>query len=230
MRNFVVLSLTVLLAPMLVQATPLLNLPAYPVTANQNPFTATQSLLTIVLTGVGTGWDVQDYVPYLGWCAEREDTSYVLGDTVVRLYASLDPNTPSQGNLALPGSMVSNNWPKINYMLNHKQGTVDDVQYVIWYYVNGGSVNGLSPTAATSAMIADADLNGGSFYPSVAQKIAVILFQDGRGGLTQDTFIEVTLTAPEPGTLATFLGASSLLLAFAWRQRKRSRPSPRTWS
>lgn len=201
LRNFLFLALTALV-PQLAQA---INLPTFPVTANQDPFSATQSLLVIKLTGVGTGYDVADGVPYLGWCAEREDTSYVFGNTSVTLYNSIDPATPSQGNLALPGGMANPNWPKVNYVLNHKQGTANDVQYVIWFYVNGGVVNGLPATAATASMIAAANASGGSFIPGPGQVTAVILYQDGRGGSAQDTLIEVALPQTANGALGDYV-------------------------
>src|SRR5260370_15293442 len=78
-----------------------LNLPSYPVQAVQDDLAANgQSLVLITLSGVGTGYDVQDGVGYKGWCGEKESTSFSF-QTSTTLYSSYNP--------ALPGGIANVN-------------------------------------------------------------------------------------------------------------------------
>jgi hypothetical protein len=71
------------------------------------------------------------------------------------------------------------NWPKVNYILNHKQGNGIDVQVAIWHFIGGpvppwDPVYG-TPSPAALAMIADANANGATFVPTSDQISAVIV-------------------------------------------------------
>jgi hypothetical protein len=111
-----------------------------------------------------------------GWCV---DTSVIMARGVPHtntFYCSL--NTPVLTNI---------NWAAINYILNHKQGSVTDVQYAIWYFSNG--VTPLDPTV--SAMIIAALANPG-YKPCTGQIVAIIGIPSDHVN-AQDTIFEYTM-------------------------------------
>ena len=172
----------------------LLGLPAAPVTASHGPWNAGTmgSTLDVTLSNVGAGFDVIDGM-YAAWCVEDNHMDDAPDGSSVTLYDSTDPALPA--DLAAP-------WDKINYLLNHKQGTAQDVQVALWLLT--GTFDGTFPlTAAAQAMFDDANANGAGFVPTTGQLIGVILFADGFGaGGYQDTMIEVLIPRDggDPGT------------------------------
>jgi len=172
-----------------------LNLPTVPVgvSQSQNPSVATNSYLVVTLSSVPSGFDVSNG-NYLAWCGESQNTTVDTNPKTAILYSTYDP--------ALPVTMQNANWPKVNYVLNHKQGTPDDIQQAIWVLLNGnlydftGSVT--TPSTLAQAMISDANSNGGGFTPSGGQVTAVVVYQDGYAGTWQDTIIEVKVPSTAP--------------------------------
>jgi hypothetical protein len=73
----------------------------------------------------------------------------------------------------------------VNYIINHKQGTVNDIQAAIWYFVNGGF---MPSTPAGQAMVNDALANGEGFYPGTGGMLAVLCLLGNR---VQLTFVEI---------------------------------------
>jgi len=121
---------------------------------------------------------------YLGWCAQKNILMTRGVDHSVRLYSSYDPN--------MPESHKSENWSKINYVLNHKQGSRDSIQAVIWYYI---SLDVYPSDSDAQAMISDADQNGSDFIPDVEEILAIIV----EGVQTiQRSFFEYTLPTLPP--------------------------------
>lgn len=162
-------------------AGPALDLPPGPVQAvHAHP--GADSFFDITLSGVGPGHDVADGVAYTGWCAEdngRPNTS------PVTLWNSDDP--------ALPGNLAGFPWDRVNYLLNHKQGTWRDVQAALWLLTLGVS-NALPVTPPAQAMLADAHANGAGFVPAPGQVVVAVLVTGDRGLGTegfQDTLIEL---------------------------------------
>jgi len=142
------------------------------------------SWFDMTLLGIPPGYDVTNG-PYLGWCVQK-DTSMTRGvNHTVLLYSSYDPG--------MPVHFRNDNWDKVNYMLNHKQGGRETIQNVIWYYICDDPY----PTNDTlaQAMINDANANAsnGSFVPQPGQKIAILV--DVINGIysIQRTFFELTL-------------------------------------
>jgi hypothetical protein len=170
---------------------PQLNLPAHPVNILQDGLNNTESLFIVTLTGVGTGFSVQDGTPYLGWCGDQEPLGYDIVSTAT-LYSSYGSNLPA--NATLGGK-----WPMVNYILNHKQGNFGDVQRAIWIVINGTSLGTFPQSAQSDAMVTAAQTNGTNFIPQSGQIVAVLLYQDGYGGAAQDSFIEVTVPPPGNG-------------------------------
>lgn len=80
-----------------------------------------------------------------------------------------------------PDHLTHENWHKINYILNHKQGTRYDVQRAIWYFVNFGewewNYTGYMDEPVTDSvydMIDDANENSHLWCPECGDTIAVI--------------------------------------------------------
>jgi len=125
----------------------------------------TESYFVTVLSDVPAGYDVENGT-YAGWCVDR--TADMLRSPAVhtvRLYSSIEP----------PGTLAAEKWDMVNYVLNHKQGSAEDIQQAIWYFIN--LVGNYTPTSGVAwAIINDAIANGNGFIPGYGQTIAVICF------------------------------------------------------
>jgi hypothetical protein len=192
-----VLMLSGILMTSAIAADPFPNLPPTPVTITQGPLTIYTYPFDSTLSGVPAGYDVANGV-YVGWCVDlvgivtRGGPGYE-----VMLYSSLTP----------PAEVASIPWDMINYIINNKQGTGTDVQEAIWYFVNGGAWPTLAelpgwpfatpPSAAASAMVADALANGVGFVPGPGELLAVICLPTDV--TAQDTIIELTVPQLAPG-------------------------------
>jgi hypothetical protein len=153
------------------------NLPSGTVTlgiANTTPWTFPW---TVVLSGVGAGFDVSDG-SYTGWCV---DTEHYIDRTLtypVNLYSSYDPS------LASMPATAGVDWNRINYVLNNKDaGTADDIQAVLWYIVSGDWLTdaawGYTHTTEADAILADAMANGAGYEPEEGDILAVICLPVG---------------------------------------------------
>ena len=124
-------------------------------------FDGTISYFDVTLSDVPSGYDVTNG-NYLGWCVQLGLEMPTGQPHLIKMYSTYDDSMPIY--------CYNTNWPKVNYILNNKQGNEEDVQHAIWYFINGMNTN--RPFALS--MIADAEANGGSFYPTPGQKIAII--------------------------------------------------------
>lgn len=133
------------------------------------------------LSNVPAGHSVWDGA-WLGWCVDQGHYIQPGNQYTVYLYSSYDPDMPDYAK--------DEDWDKVNYIINHKQGVPDDVQNAIWYYINGGHWPS-DPDA--QAMINDAEANGEGFEPMPGEWFAVILdpVENTNGDRSQLTFIEV---------------------------------------
>jgi hypothetical protein len=125
----------------------------------------TESHFNMNLSDLPSGYDVINGT-YRGWCVDI--TGEMLRSPAfheVRLYSSLNP----------PGQLTNERWDMVNYILNHKQGTPEDIQDAIWSFVN---MNGGSSPITTVAWILrnDSLQHGNGFVPTYGQVIAVICF------------------------------------------------------
>jgi hypothetical protein len=100
-----------------------------------------------------------------------------------------------------PGNYAGISWDKINYLLNHKQGTAgdipttfEDVQVALWMIAGTYWHGTFDVTTAVNDLVTDVHANGTGFTPSGDDVVAVILCADGLGSDPyQDTIIEVSL-------------------------------------
>jgi uncharacterized repeat protein (TIGR01451 family) len=154
-----------------------IKLPTIPVILNV--VNGTVSYYDLTLSGVPAGnYDVTNG-HYLCWCIDRHVVMPRGVNHSVTLYSSY--------NLNLPAIVQSENWSKINYILNHKNGyDKTAIQDAIWYFMN--HLPTTNPSAL--ALIQNANTNGTTFKPYVGQIIAVIAV----GSLQiQNTIFEVRL-------------------------------------
>ncbi|MDH7506311.1 MAG: PKD domain-containing protein [Candidatus Thermoplasmatota archaeon] len=145
-----------------ISSTPSLNLPPKTCDIKMRAEDGVNSWFNIYLLNVPSGYDVVDGL-YPGWCAQKDIQMNGKVNHSICLYSSYDPN--------LPESYKSENWSKINYVLNHKKGDKNSIQKVIWFYISLEGYPKDDPDA--KAMIADAD-NNSDFVPQPGQIIAII--------------------------------------------------------
>jgi hypothetical protein len=183
---------------------PAINLPPGTFDAIVSEYPYALSYFQFSFTGVPSGYDVSSGL-YNAWSVQESEYIYVSTHYNVTFYSSYDPANPYPDD---------GNWPKVNYIINHKQGTVDDVQAAIWYFIDGQTMPTTQPGID---MVNDANANGASFVPAPGQLIAVVCWI---GPTVMTSFIEVTIppgsVVPEVpiGTVAA--SASMIIALFAY--------------
>jgi len=156
---------------------PVENLPSGVTLTAYHP--GSSSYFDSIISDVLPGYDIMNG-EYKGWCVQLG--LYIPLETphTVDLYSSCD-------DLGMPDSFQNENWSKVNYVLNNKQGGQDDVQDVIWYYTSAGEYP-TDPDAQT--MIINAELYGMDFCPEPGQVVAILA--DG-GDSIQRTIFELLI-------------------------------------
>jgi hypothetical protein len=134
----------------------------------------TTSYLVSTLSGVPAGFDVHNGA-YPGWCVDRSVTMIRSVSHNVTLYSSLSP----------PSALSSINWIAINYILNHKQGAMMDVQQAIWHFTNA-----FSPISGTAQAMVNAANAHPSYDPTTGAILAVICLRQTHIGV-QNSIIEL---------------------------------------
>jgi len=156
----------------------------------------TESYFDTKLTKVPSGYDVTN-VTYHGWCVDRRTEMIRSPAThMVLLLSSLNPK----------GEFANKAWDLVNYILNHKQGSVQDIQQAIWYVIEDGNYIPTSPTAWT--IINDTIENGNGFVPAQGGIVAVICyptFMFPNQGTVQISIIEVETTPVVPEFPSAFV-------------------------
>jgi hypothetical protein len=132
------------------------------------------------LSGVLEGHDVGNGV-YTAWCVET--TVYMTPGVAYTayLYTSYDPDMPDWAK--------DIDWPRINYVINHKLGpTWGPVQDAIWYFA--GEI--AYPTSGYAKdMVDEALAYGGDFHPGFGDSWAIIVEAWAGSTRQQGIFIEV---------------------------------------
>jgi PKD repeat protein len=139
------------------------------------------------LSDIPSGFDIINGT-YAAWCIQRSTIMARNVNHTVLLYSSYDPD--------MPLNFSNQNWTKVNYIINHKQGDRQSIQSVIWYYI----CNNPYPVNDTDAeaMIADANANGSNFIPEAGQKIGIIVDVVDGNYPNQRTFLELSLSSAVP--------------------------------
>ena len=175
---------------------PTLNLPTdvIKMTLQYNP-PDWDSMFKIELSEIYGNYDVMNGI-YLGWCVEYgtgSGPSSLERDVV--LYSSYEP----------PEQYMDEDWHKLNYILNHKQGDRYAIQQAIRYFVNFGDWEWdkiwgpyTEVFPETLDMIDDANENADDWCPGCGDVIAVICHQIDLD--YQIIIIEVPIPCYEGGT------------------------------
>jgi len=180
----VLLASLFLLVP--VKASTFPSLPPDPVTLEIQNFIAWPA--TVSLSDVLAGYDVTNSPPtYTGWCAQLLNEIYDNTPYSTMLISSLDLSTP---------------WDKINYLLNNKAGSGEEIQVAIWLLLGFDPASeGYTVTTNAQNMYDAADTNGGGFVPAVGQLVAVKCETEGDA---QDLFIELEVPGEYEGLTPGF--------------------------
>lgn len=172
------------------------TLPDFPVVVIHTQTGTSPTLFDIWFWGIGDGYDVATDDTLPGWCVEDFPLPNVRDPGRVTMYCSYDDALP--GNLS---SMIP--VPELNYLLNHRYGTWQEIQAAIWLLL-GYSEPSIPATANSVAMYEDALANGGDFVPGPGDLIAIFLYT-GDGGISadgtyQETIIELRLPGDDTGS------------------------------
>ena len=165
------------------------------------------SFLKATLVNVPDGYVVTNGM-YPGWCVDYEAVIQINQLYKPILYLSTAP---------LPPHLQDTNWNKINYILNHKQGSGKDIQGAIWHFIGGpvppDDPDGYFPPSATTAnIVADTEANGCDFMPGIGDIVAVILdIPDFNGQRIQRNIIEALC----PTNLNLCFGSDAEICALA---------------
>ena len=129
------------------------------------------------LSGVPAHLDVYNGL-YLGWCVDRSVDMVRSVAHDVMLYSSISPPVLS-----------GINWIAINYILNHKQGDMMDIQNAIWHFTDNYTPSG-GFSAPAQAMIDAADANP-TYDPATGTVLAIICLPEDHVD-AQNSIIELS--------------------------------------
>ena len=175
---------------------PNINLPPNKVSLNVE-WPSSECYYYIWLSNVPPGYHVSNG-RYVAWCVDEYHCIKPGRTYWAEMYSSYDPQNPHRDD----------DWDMVNYILNHKQGSWEDVQHAIWFFVDGGR---WPKSPAAQAMVNEALEQGEGFTPGPGQILAVVLFIDD---CTQIPIIEVPV--PVENVVPQFpIGTALGLIAFA---------------
>lgn len=146
-----------------------------------DPAAAGNGYFTLNVTGLGPGSDMANG-PYAAWCgAWYSSTVQNTGTPGYPVLSTYAPGVPAAMRPRVPGNTLN----MVNYILNHKTGTVQDVQDAIWL-IMVGSTDLASPASPTAlALAADAQANGAGYVPA-AFGIMAVFYTVGPNALAPD--------------------------------------------
>ena len=148
------------------------------------------SWFDMTLSNITGTFDITNGV-YPGWCIQKNIEMTQNVNHRVALYSSYDPS--------MPDDFKSENWDKINYIINHKKGDRESIQKAIWNYTDNENCSS-DPDA--QAMVDDAEQNGLGFVPQSGDIIAIPI--DGYN--VQHSFLELIVpssSSSEPSQPST---------------------------
>src|ERR1051325_2379351 len=127
------------------------------------------SFAAITLSGTPSGYDVTNGT-YSGWCINYDAPISYAQAYAGKLFSSASAQLPAELQV------LARN--KVNYILNHKQGTVEDVQNAIWHVL--GQTNAPA-TTLSQTMVAAAEMAGTGFVPGTNDVVSIIIEPDEAG-------------------------------------------------
>ena len=161
-------------------------------------------LFSVTLSNVTAGTALSNK-SYTGWCAAWFGSSVQTdGTTGAPVYSSYAANFPPAANPIVPNDTFN----MVNWILNNKTGTVQDVQNAIWLVITGVT-DPLYPPSKTATDLAAAAKGNPNYIPN-AFGVMAVLYQFGpaldatqtnTGSELQTVMIEIPV--PMVGTVNT---------------------------
>ena len=143
--------------------------------AGTDPASTGNGFFTITLTGINSGNSLANQA-YAGWCGAWHnspiETNGFPGAPVASTYSA--SSLPAGYAPIVAGNTLN----MVNYILNNKQGTVQDVQDAIWLIMTGQTPAPVS--ASATAMVAAAKLNP-AYIPNPGGVVAILYAWDSAG-------------------------------------------------
>ena len=156
-----------------------------------------QGFISLSLSGVDPGYTVTNG-NYTAWCGAWWNSPIMntpnYAGTPGSLYSTYSPTFPA-GFAPLVGNVNM-----VNYILNHKTGTIRDVQSAIWL-VTTGMVDLLNPATPTAVALANAAMANPAYVPDAGGVMAIFVAVDdvlapdagSAGFMLQNMIFEVTV-------------------------------------
>ena len=163
-NGIIIILLLHIIGTSVVASPPEVKLPPAEIFVTMRATDGTNSWFDMMIFNIPPGYDIANGT-YHGWCAQKSIAMTRGVNHSVRLFSSYDPN--------MPESYRSDNWSKINYVLNHKnQASRECIQEVIWYYI---SLEYYPSDPVAQALITETDQHGFDFTPANGQILAIIV-------------------------------------------------------
>ncbi|MES1260743.1 MAG: hypothetical protein ABUS49_03330, partial [Acidobacteriota bacterium] len=138
--------------------------------ANSQPASGGAGFFALTLNGVAANLSVTNQT-YAAWCGTWWSSAVQSdGTTAFPLVSTYSTGFPSLANPIVPG----NNIRMVNYILNHKTGTVQDVQDAIWLVMTGETEDSGTGSATAQAM-RDAAKLAPNYVPDAGGVMAALL-------------------------------------------------------
>jgi hypothetical protein len=151
------------------------------------------------------GYDLVDFEFYKAWCLAKGKPIRRNAIHKIRLYKCYDPDIPPEFRRM--------GWNQINYIINHKSGSKEDVQQAIWHFTDSEKPMSLGREA--SQLVEEANLKGKDYKPADGELMAIVCLPDKK---KQPVFIEHKIPAATTSHMApalAFLAPVTPLLAAA---------------
>jgi hypothetical protein len=145
----------------------------------------TDTRFELFFLDVRYGYDLVDFEFYKAWCLAKNKPIRKNAIHKVRLYNCYDPN--------LPAAFRDMAWNQINYIVNHKRRSKEDIQQAIWHFAN--SEHQTEPSVEAAQLVEEANLKGKDYSPAEGELIAIICQPDAK---KQPVFIEYKISEAIP--------------------------------
>lgn len=160
-------------SPVQTENIPRAKIPEYPVTMYLK--NGQQSRFELFFLDVRYDYDLVDFETYHAWCLQKSKKIRRNAMHRVQLYNCYDENIPEQ--------FKNTEWNRINYIINHKNGSKSAIQEAIWALADKAD-RAVSQEAAR--ILEEAAREGKNFRPSEGDLLAIICYPEEK----QPVFIE----------------------------------------
>ncbi len=154
----------------------------------------------VTLSGVPTTstYSIANGIAYDAWCGDWWSAS--VAQAIPSIFFDASPVYSTYGTIPPGYAPLNGNFNEINYILNNKNGSLQDVQDAIWMIMVGST--GDTPSATAMAMVSAAQANPN--YVPPAGGIMAVLFAINPltpGDIVQNLLLEIAVPVAANGTL-----------------------------